>query len=142
MKEYIEKIESFIKTHNVDEDAEFETLMYEVTDELTADNIGLECVEPILGLMEKYPCLSFGSPGPLTHYMEKFYRKGYEQLLVKSIKRTPTVHTLWLLNRLINSADNETVKIYFAMMYEVYQNASNPQEVRDEAKNLYDYKSK
>lgn len=143
MNEYIEKIESFIKTHNVvDEDAEFETLMYEVADELTANNMGLDCVEPILKLMEKYPCLSFGSPSALTHYMEKFYKKGYERLLVQSVKRTPTVHTLWLLNRLINGADNETVKIYVAMMYEVSQNASNPQEIRDEAKHFYEYQNK
>ncbi len=57
MNDYIEKIESFIKTHNVvDGDAELETIMYEVTDELRANKLGLECVEPILKLMEKYPC--------------------------------------------------------------------------------------
>jgi hypothetical protein len=143
MNEYIEEIESFIKIHNVlVEDEEFETLMYGIAEKLTSHNVDLECVEPILKLMEKYPCLSFGSPGALTHYMEKFYKKGYEQLLVQSVKRTPTVHTLWLLNRLINGADTETVKIYVAILYQVYQNASNPQEVRDEAKHFYEYQNK
>ncbi len=61
---------------------------------------------------------------------------------MQSVKRTPTVHTLWLLNRLINGADNETVKIYVAMMYEAFQNVSNPKEVRVEAKHFYEYQNK
>ncbi|WP_313133290.1 hypothetical protein [Anaerocolumna sp.] len=64
MNEYIEEIESFIKKHNVlDEDAEFEVLMDGIAEKLTSHDVGLECVEPILKLMEKYPCMSFGSPG-------------------------------------------------------------------------------
>jgi hypothetical protein len=39
-----------------------------------------------------------------VHFIEKFYRKGYEEKLLESISRRPTFHTVWMLNRLINGA--------------------------------------
>lgn len=32
------------------------------------------------------------------------YGKGYDALLIESIRRKPTAHTAWMLNRLINGA--------------------------------------
>jgi hypothetical protein len=52
--------------------------------------------------MEKNPTLDFGSPGPLVHFVEKYYRNGYEPELLASVSRRPIVHTVWMLNRLIN----------------------------------------
>ncbi len=64
--------------------------------------IGLEAVEPILRFMEANPLWDFGSPGALVHFVERFYGKGYEELLATSILRLPTAHTAWMLNRIIN----------------------------------------
>jgi hypothetical protein len=41
-------------------------------------------------------------PGPLVHFVERFYRRGYEQKLVESVATKPTYHTVWMMNRLIN----------------------------------------
>ena len=62
----------------------------------------MEAVEAILRFMENHPDVDFGTPGPLVHFVEAFHARGYEQRLVESLQRTPTPHTLWLLNRLIN----------------------------------------
>ena len=41
-------------------------------------------------------------PGPLVHFAERFYRKGYEAELTASLARRPTSHTAWMMNRVIN----------------------------------------
>lgn len=89
---------------------DFEYRSGELRDALTAAHGGIETVEPILRFMEAHPDIEYGIPGPLVHYMEKFYRKGYEEKLLESVERTPTDHTLWMLNRLINDAKNTAVR--------------------------------
>lgn len=119
---HIEKIDKVLEnSYPEDEDLEFEIeiLSDNLTNRLKKDNIGLECVEPILKMMERHPTVGFGSPGSLTHYMEKFYKHGYEKLVVESIERTPTVQTIWLLNRLINGAGKDTASEYLSLLREV-----------------------
>src|SRR4051812_45616427 len=57
----------------------------------------------LLRFMEEHPDLDFGTPGPLVHFLELFYRRGYEGELLASLARNPTGHTLWMLNRIINT---------------------------------------
>jgi len=63
-------------------------------------------VEAILRFMEDNPSIDYGIPGPLVHYVETFYGNGYEDLLIESVKRNPTTHTIWMLNRVINGTKN------------------------------------
>ena len=65
---------------------------------------GVEAIEPILRFMEEHPSIEFGMPGALVHFVEQFYRKGYEEKLVESVERMPIAHTVWMLNRVINGA--------------------------------------
>ena len=51
-------------------------------------------IEPLLKLMERHPLTSFGSPGVIVHFVESFYKKGYEEKLITSLKRMPTVNTV------------------------------------------------
>ena len=69
---------------------------------LKKEGADLESVSVILKFMEEHSTFDFGTPGPLVHYVEKFYGRGYEAELLASIARRPTRHTVWLLNRLIN----------------------------------------
>ena len=41
-----------------------------------------DLVEPILEIIESNPNVDFGMPGDLVHFVEKFYKKGYEELLI------------------------------------------------------------
>lgn len=68
---------------------------------------GLECVEPVLRFMETRPDIDYGAPGPLTHLVERFWRKGYEELLMESLRRKPTCPTVLMLNRIINGVSGE-----------------------------------
>jgi hypothetical protein len=84
---------------------EFESRAYELRDAWVAAGAEVEVVEPILRFIEAHPRIDFGSPGPLVHFVERFYRKGYEAKLVESFERKPTAHTAWMLNRVINGAE-------------------------------------
>ena len=48
-----------------------------------------EFVEPILEIISTNPSVNFGMPGDLVHFVEKFYKKGYEELLINSVRKNP-----------------------------------------------------
>ncbi len=74
----------------------------EVIEALETSGGGLDAVRTILVFMEDHGSVDFGAPGPLVHFVERFYKNGYEALLLESVRRRPTGHTLWMLNRVLN----------------------------------------
>jgi hypothetical protein len=66
---------------------------------------GLEAVDAILRFLAEHPQLDVGSPGALVHFVERFYGHGYEAKLVESLRRRPTAHTAWMLNRVVNGSN-------------------------------------
>ncbi len=108
---------------------DFELVMEDNVMKLEIQNVGIEAVEPLLQLMERHPLDDFGMPGAIVHFVERFYKKGYEELLVKSIKRKPTMHTVWMLNRIKNGSENK--KDYIELMNDII----NRNDVEDEIKN-------
>ncbi len=89
---------------------DFEFRSSELSDAWSSAGAGVETVEPILRFMEEHPTIDYGPPGPLVHFMERFYGKGYDERLIESMQRRPTSHTVWMLNRLINGAKDPAVK--------------------------------
>jgi hypothetical protein len=75
-----------------------------LTDAWEQSAAGLDAVDSILEFMEENPDVDYGTPGALVHFVERFYRKGYDEKLVESVRRKPTHNTVWMLNRLINGA--------------------------------------
>lgn len=91
---------------------DFASSTAELTEAWSAADVGFESVEQILRFMEEHPELDYGSPGPLVHFIEEIYMKGYqeyEEVLIGSVNRRPTIMTVWMLNRLLNIAE-EPVK--------------------------------
>jgi hypothetical protein len=84
---------------------DFDAASAPLADAWSSAGAGLETVEPILRFMEEHPTIDFGMPGPLVPFVERFYRKGYEEKLIESIQRRPTAQTVLMLNRLINGAE-------------------------------------
>lgn len=82
-------------------------------DALMQSGLGLEAVEPILRFMEEHADWDLGSPGPLVHFVEGFYGRGYEALLLGSIERKPTPYSAWMLNRVINGEKDSRRKLDF-----------------------------
>jgi hypothetical protein len=90
------------------------------------DQPQLSAVEAVLNFMERHPDWDFGTPGALVHFVEKFYGKGYETLLLQSLTRRPTGHTLWMLNRMINGEKNAERKAsYVAMLSQIASDSRN-----------------
>ena len=88
---------------------------------------------------EKYPFTDFGMPGEIVHYMEWFYRHGYEELLMKSIERRPTIHTLFMMNRLINGGGDR--EFYMALLKKVTERTDIEKEIRDVAQEYIDFQN-
>ena len=85
----------------------------ELTQAWSSAGVGLEAVEPIMRFMEEHPAIDFGMPGPLVHFVERRYGKGYEEKLTASVERKPTSHTVWMLNRVINGTKQPDLKQRF-----------------------------
>ena len=93
----------------------------DLVERLNRDIDGFDSVEPILRFMENHTSVDFGSPGPLVHFVEQFYKHGYEQKLLQSIARKPTSHTVWMLNRLINGTVQPDKQLLIDAMQQVKQ---------------------
>lgn len=106
---------------------DFFDIAYDVIEEIESFKNAFDAVEPILKLIEQNPDVDFGSPGPLVHFVEQFYRNGYEEKLVQSIQRFPTSHTVWMLNRIINGSEGEQKKYYLNVFQDILKspNVSN-----------------
>lgn len=119
---------------NIAQDHFFDDSSTEVVERWELESIGFEAVEPVLAFMEEHPYVDFGSPGALTHFIEKFHRRGYDEALLSSVKRRPTPHTVWLLNRLINGEHDESVRLaQISLMREAAANQSASLETRSTA---------
>ena len=110
---------------------DFENVMMDCMAEIEENYNQLDSVQPLLRLMERHPLTDFGSPGPIVHFVERFYKKGDEEELLLSLKRMPTLHTVWMLNRLINGTDQ--AEVYLELLKEISENASYDKEIREEA---------
>jgi len=125
--EIIEKLEN-----NVEDD--FISHCYNAVEDIEVTAVPFLAIEPLLLLMERNPDIDYGMPGPIVHFVEKFYGNGYEERLVESIKRKPTKHTLWMLNRVINGSSGEVKKEYLNVLADITSDTTLFDEsIRNEA---------
>lgn len=104
-----------------------------LTERWAVAGAGSETIEPILRFMESHPDVDYGSPGPLAHFVERFYRNGYEDHLIQSIRRKPTTQTAWMLNRLINGTrDPSTRRNLIELMVAARDNANAGEQAKIE----------
>jgi hypothetical protein len=61
-----------------------------------------ELVEPIIKIISENPLTDFGLPGELVHFVEKYYKQGYEKILIKYVNDMPTWHNIFMLHRCYN----------------------------------------
>ncbi len=100
LEELIKRMEDHIDSDD------FECIEEECIEEIEESDLGLNAVEPLIKLMERHPLADFGAPGAIVHFVEKYYKKGYEEILYQSIKRSPAMHTVWMLNRICNDKNS------------------------------------
>ncbi len=91
-----------------------------------------ELVEPILEIIGTNPTVDFGMPGGLVRFVESFYKKGYEELLIASVKKNPTAHNIWMVHRCYNDINNPMRERFKALIVELKEDSSVSQEIKAE----------
>lgn len=89
-----------------------------------------ELVAPILEIIESNPDIDFGTPGDLVHFVEKFYKKGYEELLLKSVRKNPTMHNIWMLHRCYIDEDNPLHSKFVLLIKEIKEDESVSSKIK------------
>lgn len=91
-----------------------------------------ELVEPILEIIGTHPRVDFGMPGDLVHFLEQFYKHGYEELLVSSERKNPTAHNIWMVHRCFNDVNNPKREMFVELMKELKDDSSISMDIKKE----------
>jgi len=89
-----------------------------------------DLVAPILDFISKHPEVDFGSPGYLVHFVERFYHKDYEDLLMEAVGKRPTPHNIWMLHRCCNDNDPNLVRQIQALVGELKKDKTLDSQVK------------
>lgn len=141
MKKYLQPLWDFLEDHPLPDDDQLMDVADDVIAGLEKERVGFEIVPVILELMAAYPLVNFGSPGSLTHFVEHYYtsyKETYEAALLASVGRLPSVHTLWLLNRVVNAQDGAAREPYLAVLRQTVANERYLPEIRQQAQDFLD----
>ena len=115
----------------IDQD-DFEEVQEKCICQIEEENLGVSAVEPLLLFMERHPLSDFGMPGAIVHYVEQFYKIGYEDLLITSVTRRPTLHTVWMINRIKNAGENSNK--YEKILNDILEKQDTEEEIKNSVK--------
>ena len=93
----------------------------------------IETEDILYKIEEEDYSIDYGMPGPTVHFVERFFMRGYETLLLESIQRIPTLHTLWMLNRIVNSPKLADREKYIEALKSITERNDISEEIRQEA---------
>ena len=131
LKTILNQMESCIEDDEIT--YEFDDLIEKISDL----NLGSASIEPLLFFIEEHPLVDFGFPGTIVHYLERFYKQGYEEKLIDSLNRRPTRHTVFMINRLINGTTHK--EEYLLLMNAIIHRNDVEQEIKDDAQEFLDF---
>jgi hypothetical protein len=86
--------------------------------------------------MERLDGCDLGSPGPLVHTIEAM--PNYEHFLKESLSRKPTQLSVWMVNRVINSAPRDK-HIWLDLLRGTLPHPAASVETKDEAREFLGY---
>ena len=98
LKHFVSELSRLEPAHD---DFSLEQTLYELVDTIEGEDAS-PVFDQIFAFFERFPNAQHGSPGPLVHLVERSL-PAYLGELVLSIQRRPAPHTLWMLNRVLNS---------------------------------------
>ena len=113
-------------------------VMYESIDTITNAGYKSEAVEPLLQLFERHPIAYFGDPGAIVHFIEQFGGE-YENSLAASVKRTPTISTVWMLNRCINAGEH--TEEFMDLLKEIANRTDVDKDIKERAQEYVDFQA-
>ena len=134
LEQEIAKIEE-----SIDQYDEADTqVMYESIDTITNAGYKSEAVEPLLQLFERHPVAYFGDPGAIVDFIEQFGGE-YEISLAASVKRTPTISTVWMLNRCINAGEH--TEEFMDLLKEIANRTDVDKDIKERAQEYVDFQA-
>jgi hypothetical protein len=107
IEDVVGELDAFVPVDEVDNVAR----LYEILDRLQslAPESRTPAVPAMLSLIERYPDVELGSPGPLVHELESI--PGYESFLRDSVLRQPADLNVWMVNRILNAEVSQDVRV-------------------------------
>ena len=125
--EIIKRLEAIISSHNLNVDE-----LNGLCSDLEKNKDGFLAAPSLFKVLEVFPEENFGNPGEIVHFLESYYKKGYEEMLIASLRRRATYHTTWMLNRVINGTEGIKKQEYIALMDHIAKTTSD-NDARSEA---------
>lgn len=111
---------------------ELETLCSQITPTI-------DILLPLLKVLENNPDFKFGEPGNIIRILEKYYQEErYRIELFASIKRVPTEYNVWMLNRLLNTYEEEDKVEGIALLKDIITNPYTSPNVKEWAEEYLD----
>ena len=83
-----------------------ETLCNEVVCHM-GESESRELIKPLFRILENNPNFDFGMPGKIVHTLELFDISVLKDELLNSISRNPTFYTIWMINRVLNTLNDD-----------------------------------
>ncbi len=113
----------------------------ELTDALRSAADPEKAIPELFGVMERLPDADLGSPGPLVHTLERLH--GYEDELVRSVRRQPSLLSVWMVNRILNTNLSEDARqSYIALLDEALAHPNAPETVREDARRFIEFQTR
>jgi hypothetical protein len=135
-------IETFIESLHALTPAEADDYLQNKLYALTAPLESLQQIEAaiphIFRFFEANPEADFGTPGPLVHLLEK--HGGYEAELELSLRRAPSPHPVWMLNRLLNADITPANRAHFlSVLKSVITHPNATESARERAEEFLEH---
>jgi hypothetical protein len=97
-----------------------------------------QAMDAMFRMMESLPESDLGTPGPLVHGLEKF--KDYETQLAESVRRTPAPLSVWMINRILNTAlPRERRKFWLSLLEESLARPEISERLREDIQGFLDH---
>ena len=107
--------------------------------ENTPDDVMRGAYEDIFRFFEAHPKDDCGMPGTLVHVMEDYF-PNYVDALMESVGRMPSVNTVLMINRILNSGDTDAGlrTRLIKSLHDTIDNECCLPEIRDDAQGYID----
>src|SRR5215469_521162 len=113
----------------------------ELTDALMKVTSPERAIPELFRVMERLPDTDLGSPGPLVHTLEAL--KGYDEELTRSVRRRPSLLSVWMINRILNTdLPSDVRQSYMSLLSEAATRSDVPKAVRDDAQDFVELQTR
>ena len=112
-------------------------MLYDFIDKIKCLSNKRDAIPAIFNFMEEFHNKELGSPGPLVHFLEE--KNDYHRVLKESLSRKPTVVTVWMVNRILNSLNKSEQSEWLSALELASKNELADDIAKDKAKEYLEY---